>query len=85
MIFPAVEYDAREFLHLNNAPTFQHISMHFREGEALTLLFLNLKYNPIRIHVVRSSEDKAMSLYRQKLRSSLMADRLMDLGSIQTN
>jgi hypothetical protein len=26
-------------LHLNNGPTFQHISVHFKEGEALILPF----------------------------------------------
>jgi hypothetical protein len=31
MIFPVVEYDARESLHLSNALAFHHISMHFRE------------------------------------------------------
>jgi hypothetical protein len=76
--------DAGASLHLSNAPTFQHISAHFREGEALTLPFLNLKYNPIRIHVVSLSENQAISLNRQKIRSPLMADRLMALGSIQT-
>jgi hypothetical protein len=45
--------DAGASLHLSNAPTFQHISAHFREGEALTLPFLNLKYDPIGICVVR--------------------------------
>jgi hypothetical protein len=57
--------------------------VHFREGEALTLPFLNLKYNPIQIHVVSLSENQAISLNMQKIRSPLMADRLMDLGSIQ--
>jgi hypothetical protein len=84
MIFLAVEYDAGASLHLSNAPTFQHINVHFREGEALTLPFLNLKYNPIRIHVVSLSENQAISLNRKKIRSPLMADRLMALGSIQT-
>jgi hypothetical protein len=41
MSFPTVEYDAGESLHLNNVPTFQHINMHFRKGETLTLPFLN--------------------------------------------
>jgi hypothetical protein len=77
-------YDAGASLHLSNVPTFQHINAHFKEGEASTLPFLNLKSNPIRIHVVRLSEDQAMSLYRKKLRSPLMDDRLMALGSIQT-
>jgi hypothetical protein len=58
MFFPVVEYDAGASLHLSNAPTFQHISAHFREGEALILPFLNLKYNPIWIHVVSLSENK---------------------------
>jgi hypothetical protein len=71
-------------LHLSNAPTFQHISAHSREGEAPTLPFLNLKYDPIRINVVRLSENQAIPLYRQKIRSPLMADRLMALDSIQT-
>jgi hypothetical protein len=48
MIFPAVEYDVGASLHLNNMPAFQHISVHFREGEALILPFLNLKYIPYR-------------------------------------
>jgi hypothetical protein len=74
--------DAGASLHISNAPTFHHINAHFREGEASTLPFLNLKSNPISIHVVRSSEYQAMYLYRKKLRSILMADRLMDLGSI---
>jgi hypothetical protein len=39
MIFPVVEYDAGASLHLINASTFQHINMHFIEGEALTLPF----------------------------------------------
>jgi hypothetical protein len=73
--------DAGASLHLNNAPTFQHISAHFREGEALTLPFLNLKYNPIQVSL---SENQAISLNRQKIRSPLMDDRLMALGSIQT-
>jgi hypothetical protein len=84
MIFPAVEYDAGASLHLSNAPTFQHINAHSREGEAPTLPFLNSKYDPIGINVVRLSEDQAMPLYRQKIRSPLMADRLMALDSIQT-
>jgi hypothetical protein len=53
MIFPAVEYDAGASLHLSNVPAFHHISVHFREGEALTLPFLNSKYDPIGICVVR--------------------------------
>jgi hypothetical protein len=64
IIFLAVEYDVEASLHLNNAPTFQHISAHFREGEALILPFLNLKYNPIWIHVVRLNENQAISLNR---------------------
>jgi hypothetical protein len=46
--------DAGASLHLNNAPTFQHINTHFREGEALTLSFLNLKYDPLGICVLMS-------------------------------
>jgi hypothetical protein len=39
-----------------DAPTNQHIGMHWRKGEALTLPFLNLKYSPIQIYVVRLSK-----------------------------
>jgi hypothetical protein len=81
MFFPTVEYDVGESLHLVNASTFQHIIVHFREGEALILPFLNLKYNPIQIHVVSLSENQAISLNRQNIRSPLMVDRLMALGS----
>jgi hypothetical protein len=72
MIFLGVEYDAGASLHISNTLAFHHISAHFREGEAPTLPFLNLKYNPIQIHVVRSSEDQEMSLYKKKLRLTLM-------------
>jgi len=41
-----------------NASTVQHIGTHWRKGEAHTLQFLNLKYDPIRIYVVRLSKDK---------------------------
>jgi hypothetical protein len=43
MIFLAVEYDAGASLHLNNMPTFHHINVHFREGEALTLSFFKFE------------------------------------------
>jgi hypothetical protein len=84
MFFPTVEYDAGASLHLGNMSAFQHISMHFREGEALILPFLNLKYNPIQIHVVSLSENQAISLNRQNTCSPLMADMLMAQGSHQT-
>jgi hypothetical protein len=58
--------DVGESLHLNNVPSFQHINAHFREGEALTLPFLNMKYNPIRIHVVSLSENQAISLNKRR-------------------
>jgi hypothetical protein len=67
-----------------DVPTSQHIGMHWRKGEAQTLPFLNLKYDPIGINVVRLSENQAMPLYRNKIRSPLMVDRLMALDSIQT-
>jgi hypothetical protein len=53
-------------------------------GRDINPPFLNFKYNPIEIHVVRLSENQAISLNKQKIRSPLMADRLMALGSIQT-
>jgi hypothetical protein len=63
----------------------QHIGMHWGKGEAQTLpFFSNLKYDPTRIYVVRLSENQAMPLYRQNIRSPLMVDRLMALDSIQT-
>ena len=84
MIFLAVEYDAGASLHLRNAPTIQHIGVHWRKGETSTLPFLNLKYNLIGINVVRLSEDQAIPSYRKKIRFPLIAGRLMDLDSIQT-
>jgi hypothetical protein len=39
MIFPTMEYDAEESLHLRNMPKFQHINAHLRRGEAQTLSF----------------------------------------------
>jgi hypothetical protein len=56
--------DAGASLHLSNAPTFQHISAHFREGEAPTLPFLNLKYDPIWILCCKACKNQAMPLYR---------------------
>jgi hypothetical protein len=41
-----------------DAPASQHIGMHWRKGEAPTLPFLNLKYDPIQIYVVRLSKAK---------------------------
>ena len=41
-----------------DASTIQHIGAHWRKGEAQTLRFLNLKYDHIRIYVVRLSKDK---------------------------
>jgi hypothetical protein len=76
--------DAGASFHISrcaNKPTHR---VHWRKGEAPTLPFLNLKYDPIGINVVRLSENQAMPLYRQKIRSPLMADRLMALDSIQT-
>jgi hypothetical protein len=84
MIFPAVEYDAGASFHISrctNKPTHRHIGERERHR---TLPFLNLKYDPIRINVVRLSENQAMPLSRQKIRSPLMADRFMALDSIQT-
>jgi hypothetical protein len=65
----------------NYSSTFK---VHSREGETPTLPFLNLKYDPIQINVVRLSENQAIPLSRQKIRSPLMDDRLMALDSIQT-
>jgi hypothetical protein len=46
--------DAGASLHLNSAPTFQHINMHFRrKGGIEPLTFLNLKSDPMGICVVR--------------------------------
>jgi hypothetical protein len=39
MIFPTVEYDAGASLHPSNTPSFQHINVHSRRGEAPTLSF----------------------------------------------
>jgi hypothetical protein len=67
-----------------DAPTSQHIGTHWIKGEASNLPFLNLKYDIMEINVVRLSENQAMPLYMQEIRSPLMDDTLMALDSIQT-
>lgn len=72
--------------HRSTAATRQHstTSVHISESEKHGAShFLNLKYGPMKIHAVRLSEDQAMPWYRKKIRSPLMADRLMALDSIQ--
>jgi hypothetical protein len=77
-----VEYDAGESLHLNNAPSRQHIGAHSRRGEAPTLSFFPLfKFQFVLSLIKRckAGRAKSMNLCRKEMMSPLMVDMMMKI------